>query len=99
MIGTVFGTIVVGLIVGALARFVMPGKQDIGIVMTTLLGALGAMCGSWLTYQLGYTNAGGGFEIVPFLVGIIVAIGLIAAYLGLTGRRQSLREHPGLRHP
>lgn len=91
MIGTIVGAIVVGLIVGALARLVMPGKQDIGIVMTTLLGALGSLVGSWLTYKFGYTNANGGFEIIPFLVGIIVAIGLIAAYLGVTRRRHSMR--------
>lgn len=91
MIGTIIGAIVVGLIVGALARLVMPGKQNIGIIMTTLLGALGSLIGSWVTYKLGYTNANGGFEIIPFLVGIIVAIGLIAAYLGVTRRRHSMR--------
>lgn len=91
MIGTIIGAIVVGLIVGALARLVLPGKQNIGIIMTTLLGALGSLVGSWLTYELGYTNANGGFEIIPFLVGIIVAVVLIAGYLGITGRRHSMR--------
>ncbi len=89
MIGTIIGAIVVGLIVGALARLVMPGKQNIGIVMTILLGAIGSFVGTWLTYKLGYSNANGGFEIIPFLVGIIVAIVLIAIYLGVTGRRGS----------
>ncbi len=42
MIGTIIGAIVVGLIVGALARLVMPGKQNIGIIMTILLGAVGS---------------------------------------------------------
>ena len=41
MIGTIIGAIVVGLIVGALARLVMPGKQNIGIVMTIVLGVVG----------------------------------------------------------
>ncbi|OFJ52932.1 GlsB/YeaQ/YmgE family stress response membrane protein [Mycolicibacterium grossiae] len=89
MIGTIIGAIVVGLIVGALARLVMPGKQNIGLVMTILLGAIGSFVGTWLTYKLGYSNANGGFEIIPFLVGIIVAIVLIAIYLGVTGRRGS----------
>lgn len=91
MIGTIIGAIVVGLIVGALARLVMPGKQDIGIVMTTVLGAVGSLVGSWLTYQVGYSNANGGFEIIPFLAGIVVAVVLIAAYLGITGRRHSVQ--------
>ena len=40
MIGTIIGAIVVGLIVGALARLIMPGKQNIGIIMTIVLIAL-----------------------------------------------------------
>lgn len=87
MIGTILSALVVGLIVGALARLIMPGKQNIGVIMTIVLGALGAFIGSWLTYQLGYQNSNGGFEIIPFLVGIIVAIILIAIYVGITGRR------------
>ncbi|MBI3217055.1 MAG: GlsB/YeaQ/YmgE family stress response membrane protein [Mycobacterium sp.] len=88
MIGTIIGAIVVGLIVGVLARLVMPGKQNIGLIMTVLLGALGSFLGTWVTYKLGYSNANGGFEIIPFLVGIIVAVLLIGAYLGVTGRRK-----------
>ncbi|OBK71803.1 GlsB/YeaQ/YmgE family stress response membrane protein [Mycobacterium sp. 1274761.0] len=87
MIGTILSALVVGLIVGALARLIMPGKQNIGVIMTIVLGALGAFIGTWLTYQLGYQNSNGGFEIIPFLVGIIVAIILIAIYVGITGRR------------
>jgi uncharacterized membrane protein YeaQ/YmgE (transglycosylase-associated protein family) len=86
MIGTIIGAIVVGLIVGALARLLMPGKQNIGVIMTTVLGAVGAFLGSWITYEVGYTNANGGFAIFPFLVGIVVAVALIALYLAITGR-------------
>ena len=87
MIGTILSALVVGLIVGALARLIMPGKQNIGVIMTIVLGALGSFVGSWLTYQLGYQNSNGGWEIIPFLVGVIVAIVLIAIYVGITGRR------------
>lgn len=87
MIGTIVGAIVVGLIVGALARLIMPGKQSIGVIMTILLGAIGSFVGTWLTYRLGYSNSNGGFEIIPFLVGVIVAVVLIAIYVGITGRR------------
>lgn len=87
MIGTILCALVVGLIVGALARLIMPGKQSIGVIMTVILGALGSFVGTWLTYQLGYSNANGGWQIVPFLVGIVVAIVLIAIYVGITGRR------------
>lgn len=86
MIGTIISALVVGIIIGALARLVMPGKQDIGIIMTIVLGILGSVIGSWLTYQLGYNNSNGGWQVIPFIVGIIVAIVLIAGYLAIRGR-------------
>ncbi|MGC2653827.1 MAG: GlsB/YeaQ/YmgE family stress response membrane protein [Mycobacterium sp.] len=92
MIGTIFSALIVGLIVGALARLIMPGKQNIGIIMTIILGAVGAFLGSWLTYNLGYHNSNGGWAVIPFLVGIILAVVLIAIYLGVTGRRGQLRH-------
>ncbi len=92
MIGTIIGAIVVGLIVGALARLVMPGKQNIGVIMTILLGAGGSFLGSWVTYRLGYTNSNGGFAIIPFLVGVVVAVLLIAIYLGIAGRRNQIHR-------
>jgi uncharacterized membrane protein YeaQ/YmgE (transglycosylase-associated protein family) len=87
MIGTIISAIVVGLIVGALARLVMPGKQNIGVLMTILLGVVGSFLGTWVSYKLGYSNQNGGFEIIPFLVGIIFAILLIGGYLGISRRR------------
>ncbi|MGV9713159.1 GlsB/YeaQ/YmgE family stress response membrane protein [Gordonia sp. NPDC003424] len=86
MVSTVISAIVVGLIIGVLARLVMPGKQNIGVIMTIVLGFLGSLVGSWLTYKIGYSNSNGGWAVIPFLVGIIVAVVFIAAYLGLRGR-------------
>ena len=53
MIGTIIGAIVIGLVVGGLARLVMPGKQNIGVVMTVILGAIGAFVGTWVSLQTG----------------------------------------------
>lgn len=89
MIGTIIGAIVVGAIIGALARLVIPGRQSIGMVMTIVLGIIGAFLGSWITHQFGYANSDGGFEIIPFLVGIVVAVLLIALYVGIMGRRDT----------
>ncbi len=88
MIGTLIGAIISGFIIGALARLIMPGKQNIGCIMTTILGIAGSALGSWVCYRLGnYDNKNGGFEVIPFLVGVIVAAVLIAIYLGITGRK------------
>ena len=89
MIGTVIGAIIVGAIIGALARLVMPGRQGIGTAMTILLGIVGSFLGSWITAQFGYHNANGGFQILPFIVGVIVAAVLIGIYVAIMGRRHT----------
>ncbi len=55
--------------------------------MTIALGVVGSFVGSWLTYKFGYRGADGGWAVVPFLVGVVVAVILIAIYVGVTGRR------------
>jgi uncharacterized membrane protein YeaQ/YmgE (transglycosylase-associated protein family) len=57
------------------------------MVMTILLGIIGSFLGSWITAQFGYNNANGGFAILPFLVGIVVAVVLIGIYVAMAGRR------------
>jgi uncharacterized membrane protein YeaQ/YmgE (transglycosylase-associated protein family) len=91
MIGTIIGAIIAGLIIGALARLVLPGKQDISVLVTIVLGILGSLIGSWLVYQVGYDNENGGFEIIPFRAGIVVAAVLIVVYGSMTGRRSTTR--------
>ncbi|WP_102145987.1 GlsB/YeaQ/YmgE family stress response membrane protein [Mycobacterium hubeiense] len=88
MIGTIISAIVVGAIIGALARLVMPGKQNIGVIMTILLGIVGSFLGSWICYNLfEYSNEGGGWAVIPFIVGVVVAAVLIWAYVAIVGRR------------
>lgn len=91
MIGTIIGAIIAGLVIGALARLVLPGKQNISVLVTIVLGILGSLIGSWLVYQIGYDNENGGFEIIPFIVGVVVAAVLIVIYGNVTGRRASTR--------
>ncbi|MGI9126406.1 MAG: GlsB/YeaQ/YmgE family stress response membrane protein [Mycobacterium sp.] len=93
MIGTIIGAIVVGAIIGVLARLVMPGRQGIGMVMTILLGIVGSFLGSWVTAQFGYHNATGGFALLPFLVGVVTAVILIAVYVAIAGRHDTTVRH------
>jgi uncharacterized membrane protein YeaQ/YmgE (transglycosylase-associated protein family) len=92
MIGTIIGAIVVGAIIGALARLAMPGRQNVGTVMTILLGIVGSFLGSWLTAQFGYHNANGGFAVLPFIVGVVVAVILIGIYVAVVGRRDTVHR-------
>ena len=91
MIGSIILAVVVGAIIGLVARLVMPGKQNIGMIMTVVLGALGGLIGSWVAGSFGYHNANGGIAWIPFLIGVVAAVVLIAIYESLTGRRTRTR--------
>ena len=51
MIGSIILALIVGAIIGLVARLVMPGKQNIGMVTTVLIGALGGLIGSAVASQ------------------------------------------------
>jgi uncharacterized membrane protein YeaQ/YmgE (transglycosylase-associated protein family) len=91
MIGSIVLAMIVGAIIGLVARLVMPGKQNIGMIMTVVLGALGGLIGSWLASKFGYHNANGGIAWIPFFVGVGVAVLLIAIWETVTGRRTGTR--------
>src|SRR6201984_1340310 len=88
MIGTIILALIVGAVIGLVARLVMPGKQDIGMVATVLVGALGGLIGSAVASQFGYHNANGGVAWIPFFIGVAAAGVLIAIYESVTGRRR-----------
>ena len=91
MIGSIVLAIIVGAVIGLVARLVMPGKQHIGMLMTIVLGALGGLIGSWVTSQFGYHNANGGIAWIPFFVGVGVAVVFIAIWETVSGRRSRTR--------
>lgn len=77
--------ILVGLIAGFLAKFIMPGPDPGGIIVTILIGIVGAFVGGFLTSNLlgiGVT----GFNISTILVATLGAIILLAVYRALTRR-------------
>ena len=87
MVGSIVLAIIVGALIGLVARLVMPGKQDIGMVMTVALGALGGLIGSWVASNFGYHNANGGIAWIPFFIGVGAAVVLIAIWETVRGRR------------
>jgi len=86
MLTTILVAIVAGIIIGALARLIMPGKQNIGMLMTIVLGAVGALLGSAISSAL-FDTGNKIFSPIPFIIGVVVAVILIAIYLAITGRR------------
>jgi uncharacterized membrane protein YeaQ/YmgE (transglycosylase-associated protein family) len=84
MIGLVIGYIFTGLVIGALARLVVPGRNPIGIFMTIALGILGAVAGGLISHAVGL---GGG---LTFLIAVVVAAILVAVVSGPSRRRAML---------
>jgi uncharacterized membrane protein YeaQ/YmgE (transglycosylase-associated protein family) len=68
------GTLFVGLIVGALARFVMPGEQKMGWILTILLGIGGSMLAGFVGQALGWYHAGQGAGWIASVVGAVVLL-------------------------
>jgi uncharacterized membrane protein YeaQ/YmgE (transglycosylase-associated protein family) len=68
------GTLLVGLVVGALAKWVMPGRQGGGIVVTTLLGVAGSMVATYAGQALGWYSAGQGAGWIASVLGAIAVL-------------------------
>ncbi|HET7760932.1 MAG TPA: GlsB/YeaQ/YmgE family stress response membrane protein [Candidatus Limnocylindrales bacterium] len=85
-VGGWIGTIIFGAIIGALARLVLPGKQNISLIITIIIGIVGALIGYWLAAQLGVC-ATSGIDWIRWIISIIVAAVLVVIYGSITGRR------------
>jgi uncharacterized membrane protein YeaQ/YmgE (transglycosylase-associated protein family) len=70
----IIGTIIVGLIVGAIARFIMPGEQKMGWIMTILLGVGGSFAAGLVGQALGWYQAGQGAGWIGSIVGALVLL-------------------------
>ena len=74
--------IIVGLIVGAIAKLVMPGRDPSGIIVTILLGVAGALVGGAIGRGLGMYGPGEGAGWIMSIIGAIVLLALYRAVVG-----------------
>ena len=68
------GTIVVGFIVGVIAKLIMPGKENMGFIMTTLLGIIGSVAATYIGQAIGWYEAGQGAGWIGSIVGAFVVL-------------------------
>ncbi len=68
--------LVIGLVIGALARLLVPGRQHIGIIMTILIGIVAALVGGILTTAI----LGAGHTVITFIVALVAAALLVSAF-------------------
>lgn len=85
---TILGWILFGLIVGALAKLVMPGRDPGGIIVTMLLGIAGALIGGFIGRALGFYGEG---EAAGWLMSFLGAVLLLFIYRMMVGRRSVAR--------
>jgi len=83
---SILGAIVIGAIIGALARLLLPGRQAIGWILTIVVGIVAALIGTAIAQVLGVRTTPGidWIELLMQIVLAIVGVGLVA---GIRGRR------------
>ena len=79
----ILGWIVFGLIVGVIAKFLMPGRDPGGIIVTMLIGIVGAIFGGYIGRALGLYGPNQGAGILMSIVGAVL---LLAIYRMVAGR-------------
>ncbi|HSO63968.1 MAG TPA: GlsB/YeaQ/YmgE family stress response membrane protein [Ornithinibacter sp.] len=84
----ILGTIFFGAVIGVLARFVLPGRQNVNMIVTVILGVLGALIGYWLWGLIGDGNTDG-IDWIRWFISIAAAAILVVAYEAIAGRKQS----------
>lgn len=84
------GTLIVGLIVGAIAKLLMPGRDPGGFIITMFLGVAGAMLAHFIGAQVGWYEPGEPAGLVLSVVGAII---LLAIYRAFVNKRQRTITH------
>jgi uncharacterized membrane protein YeaQ/YmgE (transglycosylase-associated protein family) len=83
--------LIIGLIVGALAKLIMPGRDPGGALVTMLIGVAGALIAGFLGRSLGWYQAG---ESAGFIASVLGAILLLAVYRAVISRRHPPGDVP-----
>ena len=85
----IFTAIIIGIVVGALGRLVLPGRQPIGMLLTILVGIVSAFIGTAIARAIGIPTATNGIDWMELLVQVVVAALGVALVASLMGRRRS----------
>jgi len=80
----ILAMLIIGLIAGALAKLIMPGKDPGGIWITMLLGIAGSFIAGFLGHALGWYKVGEGPGLVGSILGAVILLGI---YRVVAGRR------------
>ncbi len=71
---SIIGAIIIGGLAGAIAKFIMPGRDPGGFIITILLGIAGSVVATWLGEQLGWYRDGQGAGFIGSIVGAVIIL-------------------------
>ena len=80
---SILWTILIGFVIGVIAKFLHPGKENMGIILTTALGIAGSLVATFLGRLVGFYKEG---EAAGFLMAVVGAIVLLVVYNLVRGR-------------
>ena len=85
----IIGWIILGLLVSAIAKVILPGDDPGGIIVTMLIGIAGAIIGGLIASALNLGDLGDFFDIGTWIIAILGSLLLLAAYRAATARRRT----------
>lgn len=88
--GELIGLIIFGAVIGALARLFMKGDQNIGVLWTIILGALGALAGYYVADLFGVKDTDG-IDWIRWIISIVMAVIFISIYMAVRGKSATKR--------
>ena len=91
MLGLIISLIIIGLIAGAIARLLVPGRQDIGIGGTIVLGIVGSFIGGFLGYLIFHKDGDEGFFQPSGIIGSIIGSVIALLIWQRVGNRSAVR--------
>ncbi len=92
-ISGIFTAIIIGAIIGGLARLILPGRQNIPIWLTIVVGIVAALLGTAIARAVGIPTVTSGIDWLELLVQLIVAVIGVAVVVGIYSRRSV--QHQG----
>jgi uncharacterized membrane protein YeaQ/YmgE (transglycosylase-associated protein family) len=92
MLGFILSIIVIGLIAGALARLLVPGRQGLSIPATILLGIVGSLVGGFLGRLLFGADSGSGFLQPAGIIGSVIGAVIVLLIWTRVGARRTVRS-------
>ncbi|MDQ1741799.1 MAG: hypothetical protein QOE23_138 [Pseudonocardiales bacterium] len=91
MLGLIISLIIIGLIAGAIARLLVPGRQDISIAGTIVLGIVGSFIGGFLGYLIFHKDGNDGFFQPSGIIGSIIGAVIALLIWQRVGNRSAVR--------